>query len=95
VLLADEPVSALDVSVRAQILNLLNDLIDQFEITLLFVSHDIGVVNFMCRRLAVMKDGRVVESGDTAKVLQEPEDAYTRRLIASAPTLKRTMETLG
>jgi peptide/nickel transport system ATP-binding protein len=90
-LLADEPVSALDVSVRAQILNLINDLLERFSMTLLFVSHDLGVVNFMCNRVAVMQDGCVVESGDTAKVLKSPQSPYTRRLMASAPTLKRSL----
>jgi peptide/nickel transport system ATP-binding protein len=88
VLLADEPVSALDVSVRAQILNLLEDLRTRFELTLVLVSHDLSVVRHMCDRVLVMHDGRIVEEGDVKAIFQDPRDPYTKRLLASIPRLK-------
>jgi peptide/nickel transport system ATP-binding protein len=92
VLVADEPVSALDVSVRAQILNLLADLVEQFQLTLIFVSHDLSVIRHVCDTVAVMSEGEIVELGPTERVYREPEHEYTRRLIAAAPTLARAVE---
>ncbi len=89
VLLADEPVSALDVSVRAQVLNLLLDLRRDFDLTLLLVSHDLGVVRHLCNRLLVMRSGRVVEAGETRTVFAGPADPYTRQLLAAIPTLSQ------
>lgn len=86
-LIGDEPLSALDVTVRAQILALLTDLRAQDGLTILLVSHDIGVVQNLCDQVVVMKDGRVVEEGPTEKVLLEPQVAYTRRLLASIPVI--------
>ena len=86
-LVGDEPLSALDVSVRAQILRLLAELRAQNGLTLVLVSHDIGVVQNLCDQVVVMKDGRVVEEGPTEKVLLHPQAAYTRRLLASIPTI--------
>lgn len=87
ILVGDEPVSALDVSVRAQILDLLRELTAALQLTLVLVSHDIGVVAHLCRHVVVMKDGVVVERGVTADVLRDPQDSYTRRLLSSVPRL--------
>ncbi|WP_431795845.1 ABC transporter ATP-binding protein [Microbacterium enclense] len=89
ILVGDEPLSALDVTVRAQILRLLADLRAEEGLTLVLVSHDIGVVQNVCDEVVVMKDGRVVEHGPTEKVLLQPQAAYTRQLLASVPTLPR------
>src|SRR5262245_27664378 len=85
IIVADEPVSALDVSIRAQVLNLLDDLQREFGLTLLFVSHDIGIVAHVSDRIAVMYLGRIVELGDTAEILARPRHPYTRALLAAAP----------
>ncbi|MBK0417802.1 ABC transporter ATP-binding protein [Leucobacter sp. CSA1] len=87
ILVADEPVSALDVSVRAQVLNLLADLVDEYALTLLFVSHDLSVVKHLCDTVAVMRAGNVVETGTTAEIYENPQDDYTRQLIEATPTL--------
>jgi peptide/nickel transport system ATP-binding protein len=87
VLVGDEPLSALDVTVRAQILGLLAHLRERDGLTLLMVSHDIGVVQNLCDEVVVMTDGRIVEEGPTEKVLLQPQVAYTRRLLASIPTI--------
>jgi ABC-type glutathione transport system ATPase component len=84
VLYADEPVSALDVSVQAQVLNLLMDLRDQLGLTLVMVSHDLGVVARMCEEIIVMQHGRIVEAGRTEDVLTHPESPYTTALLAAA-----------
>ena len=89
ILLADEPVSALDVSVRKRVLNLLDSLVAEHNLTLVFVSHDIGVVRSVCDTIMVMHDGRIVEKGDTAQVLRAPQNAYTQSLIAAVPQLSR------
>lgn len=89
VLLADEPVSALDVSVRAQILNLLEDLRTGFDLTLVLVSHDLSVVRHMCDRTAVMRRGEIVEMGRTAELFRSPSHEYTRALLAAIPRLPR------
>jgi len=86
-LVGDEPLSALDVTVRAQILELLRDLRRDLGLSMVLVSHDIGLVYHLCERVMVMKDGVVVESGPTLEVLQNPQHPYTRQLIAAVPTL--------
>ena len=86
-LVGDEPLSALDVTVRAQILELLAGLRRRDGLTLVLVSHDIGVVQNLCDEVIVMKDGRIVEEGPTEMVLLHPQVSYTRRLVASIPTI--------
>ncbi|MBV9328577.1 MAG: ABC transporter ATP-binding protein [Chloroflexi bacterium] len=88
VLIGDEPVSALDVSVRAQILNLLEDLRVGFQLTLILVSHDLSVVRHMTDRVLVMRQGRVVEEGVTREVFRAPQHPYTRLLLESIPRLR-------
>lgn len=87
ILLADEAVSALDVSVRAQVLNLLGDLVDAYALTLIFVSHDLNVIRHLCDTVAVMRSGRIVECGPTDAVYAEPQHPYTRQLIGALPEL--------
>jgi peptide/nickel transport system ATP-binding protein len=94
VLIADEPVSALDVSVRGQILDLLGSLVEQFALTLVFVSHDLGVVRHVCDRVAVMRRGEIVELGDVAQVYDAPRHEYTRELLAAAPNLRAELARL-
>ncbi|GAA1635739.1 MULTISPECIES: ABC transporter ATP-binding protein [Brevibacterium] len=91
ILVADEPVSALDVSVRAQVLNLLSDLVDDYALTLVFVSHDLGVIRHLCSDVIVMKDGRIVEAGTTECVYAHPREEYTRSLIAATPNLAEAL----
>jgi len=83
--ICDESVSALDVSVQAQVLNLLNELRDEFGLTYIFISHDLSVVKFMSDRMVVMNEGKVEEMGDADSVYQNPQTAYTKRLIAAIP----------
>lgn len=89
ILVADEPVSALDVSVRAQVLNLLDDVVGGLDLTLVFVSHDLSVVRHVCDRVAVMKAGEFVEIAPTEHLFNDPQHPYTRQLLAAIPTLDR------
>ncbi len=84
IIICDEPVSALDVSIQAQILNLLKKLQKELNISYIFISHDIGVVNYMSDTILVMSKGNVVETGIAKDVLLQPKEAYTKRLIDSA-----------
>ncbi len=83
--IADEPVSALDVSIQAQIVNLLDDLQDEFGLTYLFVAHDIGVVRHISDRIAVMNHGKIVEQGSADQVCEQPVDPYTKKLLSAVP----------
>jgi len=89
-LVGDEPLSALDVTVRAQILTLLRRLRETAGFTLVLVSHDIGVVQNLCDTVVVMKDGEIVERGATSDVLRSPRHDYTRRLLAAVPVIPRS-----
>ena len=84
-IVCDEPVSALDVSIQAQILNLLKDLQHDFGLTYLFIAHDLAVVRAMSDTIAVMHDGRIVEQGSAEEVYARPQSAYTRALLAAVP----------
>jgi peptide/nickel transport system ATP-binding protein len=85
VIICDESVSALDVSVQAQVLNLLNDLKKQYEFTYIFISHDLAVVKYMSDQLLVMKAGKIEENGESDSIYSKPESPYTQKLIDSIP----------
>jgi peptide/nickel transport system ATP-binding protein len=84
-IVADEPVSALDVSVQAQVLNLMQDLQDQFGLTYLFISHDLSVIDLVCDDVVILQHGRIVEQGPADRIFQAPQAEYTRRLIEAVP----------
>jgi ABC-type oligopeptide transport system ATPase subunit len=79
------------VSVRAQVLNVITDLVSELSLTLVFVSHDLSVVRRVCDRVAVMHDGQVVETGTTDEVYEDPQHPYTQRLVAAVPTLAKAL----
>ncbi len=91
VLLADEPVSALDVSVQARVLNLLRDLRRDLGLTIVLIAHDLAVVKNICDRIAVMEKGLFVDAGDAGSVMSNPSSAYARRLIAAVPDVERAL----
>lgn len=93
-LIADEPTTALDVTIQAQILRLLKDLVKRFNLSILLISHDLGVVAKLCRRIAVMYAGNVVETATIAQVFDQPAHPYTRGLLKSIPRLSRRIDPL-
>jgi len=86
-IVADEPVSALDVSIRAQVLDLIIELRERLDIAWLFVSHDLSVVHALCDNVMIMKNGKIVEKGNVTQIYNSPEQSYTRDLISAAPDL--------
>lgn len=86
-IICDEVISALDVSIQAQVLNLLNALKEEFNLTYIFISHDLSVVKFMSDRIIIMKDGKIVEMADAEELYKNPHDPYTRNLIQAIPVL--------
>jgi peptide/nickel transport system ATP-binding protein len=85
VLICDESVSALDVSVQAQVLNLLQDLQDEYGLSYIFISHDLAVVKYISDRVMVMNDGAIVEMADSDEIYRHPREEYTRKLLSSIP----------
>ncbi len=84
-IVCDEPTSALDVSIQAQIINLLSDLQNEFGLSYLFISHDMSVIQHVCKRIAVMYKGRIVEMGERDQILQDARHPYTRALLSAVP----------
>ena len=84
-IVCDEPVSSLDVTIQLQVLRLRKDIQQKFGMTYLFISHDLRVVRFMCSKVAIMKEGRIVEEGDVRQIYSDPSNAYTRQLLNSIP----------
>jgi peptide/nickel transport system ATP-binding protein/oligopeptide transport system ATP-binding protein len=91
-LIADEPVSALDVSIQAQVLNLLRECQRELGLTMVFISHDLSVIRHMCDRIAVMHDGKIVELASNDELYSAPRDPYTRELLAAVPGARRVRE---
>jgi peptide/nickel transport system ATP-binding protein len=86
-IIADEPVSALDVSVQAQVLNFMRDIQKEFKLTYLFISHDLGIIEHMCDRIGIMYNGQFVEEGTSKDIYENPQHIYTKRLIAAIPDI--------
>lgn len=86
--MADEPVSALDVSIQAQIINLLIDLKEKYNLTYLFISHDLNVVKYLCENVVIMNKGKIEEMGKIEDVFNNPKTDYTKTLINSIPKLE-------
>jgi peptide/nickel transport system ATP-binding protein len=91
-IICDEPVSMLDATVQTQVLELMQSLKEEFNLTYLFITHDLSVARFLCNRIAVMNQGKIVELRPTEALFNSPEHPYTKTLLAAAPQLKMTME---
>lgn len=90
-IIADEPVSALDVSVQAQVLNFMQDIQKEFNLSYLFISHDLGVIQHLCDRMGIMYRGRLVEEGLSEEIYSNPQHLYTKRLISAIPEMDPTL----
>ena len=86
VLICDEPVSALDLSIQAQILDLIQAIKEKYKLTIIFVSHDLSIVKSICDRVIVLKDGNIIESNNTIDLFKNPQSVYTKKLISSVPS---------
>ena len=93
-IVADEPVSALDVSIQAQIINLLNELKEKFNLTFLFISHDLSVVKYLSDRVAIMYLGEIVELGTSEEIFSDPKHPYTQALLSAVPSLEKSDTTV-
>ncbi|MDE6473430.1 MAG: ABC transporter ATP-binding protein, partial [Ureaplasma sp.] len=89
IIIADEPISALDVSIQAQVINIMKDLAEKKGITFLFIAHDLSMVNYACNRMIIMHNGRILEKGDTQEIFNNPIHPYTLSLLRSAPQLSK------
>jgi len=85
-LICDEPVSALDLSIQAQILDLIEVIKEKYKLTIIFVSHDLSIVKSICDRVIVLKDGNIIESNNTINLFKNPQSVYTKKLISSVPS---------
>ena len=92
IIIADEPVSALDVSIQAQIINLIKSLKENFNLTFLFISHDLSVIQYLSDRIAIMYLGEIVEIGKTEEIFSEPKHPYTKALLSAVPEINPTTE---
>jgi len=88
-IICDEPVSMLDASVQSQVLDLMLDLKAEFDLTYLFITHDLWLARFLCDRIAVMNSGKIVEIGPTKQIFANPQNTYTKTLLAAAPLLAK------
>jgi len=89
VIVCDEAVSALDVSIQKEIIQLLKQLQEDMGITYIFITHDMGVINEMCDRIAVMQNGKIIELNDTERLITNPQAPYTQKLISEVPTVPK------
>ena len=85
-MICDEPVSALDLSIQAQILDLIEAIKEKYKLTIIFVSHDLSIVKSICDRVIVLKDGNIIESNNTINLFKNPKSVYTKKLISSVPS---------